>query len=76
MLPVATAPNALVYDAATFKTSFMSTIGFCMNIICVVNTNIAINLYGEAVFGRFDGIPEWAEKFGSAEALANCSRIS
>ena len=38
MLPVATAPNAIVFGASSMKTSEMMTAGFLMNIICVITT--------------------------------------
>ena len=74
MLPVATAPNALVFDASTMKNTFMMTIGFGMNIFCVSLTNLAINLYGEAIFEDFDTIPDWATPTSESLALvANCT---
>ena len=38
MLPVATAPNAIVYAASSMKTSEMMRTGFFMNIICILTT--------------------------------------
>ena len=38
MLPVATAPNAIVYAASSMKTSDMMRTGFFMNIICILTT--------------------------------------
>ena len=38
MLPVATAPNAIVYAASSMKTSDMMRTGFFMNIICIITT--------------------------------------
>ena len=38
MLPVATAPNAIVFGASTMKTSDMMKAGFIMNVICVLTT--------------------------------------
>ena len=67
MLPVATAPNALVYEASTMKSSVMIMVGFFMNIICVTNTNIAINLYGEHIFEKFDSVPAWANTTGDVQ---------
>ena len=71
MLPVATAPNALVFDASTMKNTSMMSIGFVMNIFCVVLTNIAMNLYAEPLFEEFSKIPEWAITTPEYESLAN-----
>ena len=38
MLPVATAPNAIVYSASSLKTSDMMRAGFFMNILCILTT--------------------------------------
>ena len=38
MLPVATAPNAIIYSASSLKTSEMMRAGFFMNIICILTT--------------------------------------
>jgi hypothetical protein len=72
MLPVATAPNALVHSKSTIKISYMMSVGFFMNLICIVTTNLAINLYGSGVFGDFYKFPEWALA-EAAEAGYNCT---
>jgi len=59
MLPVATAPNAIVFGASTMKTGDMMKAGFFMNIACVITTSIAINTYGSLMFG-LDTFPSWA----------------
>jgi len=60
MLPVATAPNALVFQASTMKGQTMIMIGFLMNIVCVTFTNVWIHFTGEYFFNEdFDGIPDW-----------------
>ncbi len=60
MLPVATAPNALVYDASTMKSIHMLTIGFFMNVICVAITNVFINYAGPTILDfEIDKVPEW-----------------
>lgn len=51
MLPVATAPNAIVYQASSMTTSDMIKAGLPMNIICIITTNLAINTYGSLMFG-------------------------
>ena len=38
MLPVATAPNAIVFGASTMKTGDMMKAGLFMNIACVLTT--------------------------------------
>ncbi|CAB4055740.1 SLC13A2_3_5 [Lepeophtheirus salmonis] len=62
MVPVATAPNALVYDASSISQFHMMKIGFVMNIICIITTTIAINLYGGLVF-TFSPLPEWMMEY-------------
>jgi len=60
MLPVATAPNAIVFGASTMTTSHMMKTGFGMNIITVITTLIAINTYAVPLYG-LDSFPVWAE---------------
>ena len=62
MLPVATAPNAIVYSASSMSTRDMASTGFAMNIICVFMTTIAINTYGIEMFD-INTFPEWANKY-------------
>ena len=59
MLPVATAPNAIVFGASTMTTGHMMKAGFGMNIITVITTLIAINTYAIPLYG-LDAFPEWA----------------
>jgi sodium-dependent dicarboxylate transporter 2/3/5 len=59
MLPVATAPNAIVFGASTMTTGHMMKAGFGMNIITVITTLIAINTYAMPLYG-LDAFPEWA----------------
>ncbi len=58
MLPVATAPNAIVFGASTMSTGHMMKAGLGMNIITLVTTLIAINTYAVPLFD-LDGFPEW-----------------
>ena len=46
MLPVATAPNAIVFGASTMRTTDMMKAGFVMNILCILTTWAAMNSYG------------------------------
>ena len=62
MLPVATAPNAIVYSASTMSTRDMAATGFAMNIFCVLMTTVAINTYGVLMFD-LNTFPEWATQF-------------
>jgi sodium-dependent dicarboxylate transporter 2/3/5 len=71
MLPVATAPNAIVFGASSMTTGDMMKAGFVMNVICVVTTNIAVNTYGSALFGLGE-LPEWAIA-SAALANTNCT---
>ena len=61
MLPVATAPNAIVYQASSMRTSDMMKAGLPLNLVCILTTNIAINTYGAALFG-LGSFPEWASE--------------
>jgi len=60
MLPVATAPNAIVFGASTLTTGYMMKAGLGMNIITLVATIIAINTYAVPLFD-LDSFPTWAE---------------
>jgi len=70
MLPVATAPNAIVFGASTMKTSDMMKAGFIMNVICVLTTWGAINTYGVPMFGLSE-FPAWADMAGETDCLMN-----
>ena len=59
MLPVATAPNAIVFDASTMRISDMLVAGFGMNVITVLTTAAAINTYATPIF-NLDTFPDWA----------------
>jgi len=69
MLPVATAPNAIVFSHSTLKTSEMMKIGFLLNIFCIFTTNLAINTWGMPIYGLGE-FPAWAA------ANTNCSSTS
>jgi len=59
MLPVATAPNAIVFGASSMKTVDMMRAGIVMNIICVLTTWAAVNTYGVPLF-NLSNFPRWA----------------
>jgi len=59
MLPVATAPNAIVFGASSMRTADMMRAGLVMNVICVLTTWGAINTYGSLLFGLGE-FPVWA----------------
>lgn len=62
MLPVATAPNALVYSGSTLKQSSMMAIGLGMNVLCVLMTNVWIYFTGSFLIEPlFDGVPSWVQ---------------
>ena len=67
MLPVATAPNAIVFDASTMSISDMLIAGFGMNIVTVLTTAVAINTYAIPIFS-LDTFPEWAAASLSANS--------
>merc|ERR1719445_487606 len=72
MLPVATAPNAIIYAASSLRTSEMMRAGFFMNIICILTTWGAINTYGTPLYGLAQ-FPDWADPFGNS---TNCTDFS
>lgn len=72
MLPVATAPNAIIYSASSLKTSEMMRAGFLMNIICILTTWGAINTYGSPLYGLSE-FPSWADPHGNS---TNCTDFS
>jgi sodium-dependent dicarboxylate transporter 2/3/5 len=59
MLPVATAPNAIVFGVSTMTTGQMLKAGLGMNIITLATTLVAINTYATPLLG-LDTFPEWA----------------
>lgn len=59
LLPVATPPNAIVFDASKMKVTDMMKPGIVMNIICLVVQFTMINTLGKAMF-NLDTFPEWA----------------
>ena len=59
-LPVATAPNAIVFGHSSMKTMDMMKAGFVMNLICVITLVISINSYAVPLFG-LDQFPDWAQ---------------
>ncbi|XP_068207432.1 solute carrier family 13 member 2-like [Palaemon carinicauda] len=58
MLPVATPPNAIVFDAAQMRTFDMMKAGVVMNIICVIVITIMINVIGIPMFDLHN-MPSW-----------------
>jgi len=76
MLPVATAPNAIVFGAAKGKlsTKQMIAIGLPLNLISIGVTFLAISTWGTHIFG-LDQFPEWALD-PAAAAAGNCSVVS
>lgn len=59
MLPVATPPNAIVYEAGGMKTMDMLKPGIFMNFLCVSIEILMISTYGKVIFD-FDHVPSWA----------------
>ena len=75
MLPVATAPNAIVYQASTMTTTDMMKAGLPMNIICIVTTNIAINTYGSLMFG-LGSLSDWVIESALHENITCINNIT
>ncbi|GIX69284.1 hypothetical protein CEXT_205661 [Caerostris extrusa] len=61
MLPVATPPNAIAYEAGQMNTMDMLRPGILMNCMCVAIEILMINTYGNVIFG-FDHFPDWANR--------------
>ncbi|XP_022237543.1 solute carrier family 13 member 5-like isoform X2 [Limulus polyphemus] len=58
MLPVATAPNTMVFEIARMKTLDMVKPGFFLNILCICIQTMMIHTLGDALF-HFNTIPYW-----------------
>nr|XP_045621719.1 solute carrier family 13 member 5-like [Procambarus clarkii] len=58
MLPVATPPNAIVFEAANMRTTQMMYAGIVMNIICIIVINVMINTLGVYMFD-LNTMPSW-----------------
>ena len=72
-LPVATAPNAIVFGHSTMKTSDMMKAGFVMNLVCVVTICLSINTYAVPLFG-LNIFPDWAAK--KLENVSMCENFN
>ena len=59
MLPIATAPNAIIFSHSTMHTQDMMKTGVVLNILCILTTNIFINTWGSYMFGLAE-FPAWA----------------
>ncbi|GFT46583.1 hypothetical protein NPIL_487991 [Nephila pilipes] len=59
MLPVATPPNAIVYEAGSMRTMDMLKPGILLNVICVAIEVVMISTYGNLIF-NFSEFPSWA----------------
>ena len=68
-LPVATAPNAIVFGHSTMKTGDMMKAGFLMNFVCVITIALSINSYALPLFG-VNEFPDWAAK--KLENVSKC----
>lgn len=68
MLPVATPPNAIVFESGKMKTMDMVKPGFFMNILCVAVEVLMINTLGSAIFD-FKHFPQWANITVSADKI-------
>jgi di/tricarboxylate transporter len=58
MLPIATPPNAIVFSYGHLKILNMASVGFMINILCILVVTLGINTWGMALFD-LDTIP-WA----------------
>ena len=59
MLPVATAPNAIVYNAGGLRLMDMLKAGALMNVLCVGVNMLMLNTLAEVIF-QLDEYPSWA----------------
>lgn len=69
MLPVATPPNAMVYEHGNMKLSDMVKTGFVMNVACILIEVLAINTLGEWAF-NLSQFPAWAQPANSTRSTA------
>jgi len=75
-LPVATAPNAIVFGHSSMKTSDMMKAGFPMNLVCVTIICVCINSYAIPLFS-LNSFPEWAAvKLGNASVCENTNNFN
>ncbi|CAB4066389.1 SLC13A2_3_5 [Lepeophtheirus salmonis] len=58
MVPIATGPNALVFQASTMSQFTMIKAGTIMNLVCIVTTTAAINLYADQIY-EITPPPQW-----------------
>ena len=65
MLPVSTAPNAIVFEAGKMKTWDMIKTGFGMNVITMLVIVGCISTYGVPMFSLNDGLPDWVHMHNS-----------
>ena len=74
MLPVATAPNAIVFGVAGGKltTKQMILIGLPLNLISILITFLAISTWGTALF-NLNEFPQWAVDFTNSPSSQNCT---
>uniref|UniRef100_A0A914WFF9 Solute carrier family 13 member 5 n=1 Tax=Plectus sambesii TaxID=2011161 RepID=A0A914WFF9_9BILA len=61
MLPVATPPNAIIYETKAVRIIDMMIAGFVMNCLCIAVILLNINTYAYALFD-LGSYPEWATK--------------
>jgi len=61
MLPVATPPNAIVYESRMLKVTDMILAGFVMNLLCMGVTLINIHTWSYVLFG-LGSHPSWADR--------------
>ncbi len=64
MLPVATAPNAIVFASGLLKVTDMMACGFFMNLFCMCEVLLSIHTWGYSMFG-LGVFPDWA-RIGNA----------
>ena len=75
-LPVATAPNAIVFGHSSMKTSDMMKAGFPMNLVCVTIICASINSYAIPLFS-LNSFPEWAAvKLDNASVCENINSFN
>lgn len=61
MLPVATAPNAIVYGTGRLTAGEMARAGWLLDLLCVAVIVLGVFLLGIPVFNiSLEGLPEWA----------------
>ncbi|CAB3401616.1 unnamed protein product [Caenorhabditis bovis] len=71
MLPISTPPNAIVYDTRVITMLEMITVGFLLNICCIVITTLNMNTWTMLIF-NLNSVPDTILGFNSTFSNNEC----